>query len=127
MRFAITLRNVREERGLSQSELGRIVGIHHTTICRWEKGSRNPTRKMVNTIAKGLKCNNIEWTQLLVSAGYLSEEIEQLLVSYPVLQDLINFLSDESVPTDMMDDFIKMISLLVRQAQRSLEVLNQVR
>ena len=38
--FAETLRKLREERGLSQKQLGQQMFVNHSTIARWENASR---------------------------------------------------------------------------------------
>jgi transcriptional regulator with XRE-family HTH domain len=37
-------RNLRRQAGLSQAEVAEVVGVTPTTVCRWEGGSRRPTR-----------------------------------------------------------------------------------
>ena len=38
--FAETLRKLREEKGLTQKQLGKQMFVNHSTIARWESGSR---------------------------------------------------------------------------------------
>jgi transcriptional regulator with XRE-family HTH domain len=39
------LRDLRELRGLSAVEFGRVIGRSHTTIQLWERGTGTPTAK----------------------------------------------------------------------------------
>jgi transcriptional regulator with XRE-family HTH domain len=41
-RMGVT-RAIREEAGLSLAELADAIGVHRTSIHRWEKGSRRPS------------------------------------------------------------------------------------
>ena len=52
--FASTLRKLREERGLSQSQLGQQLFVNHSTVARWENGSRLPDATMIPRIARCL-------------------------------------------------------------------------
>lgn len=45
--FAETLRRLRTERGISQSQLGKQLFVNHSTVARWESGSRLPDASMI--------------------------------------------------------------------------------
>ncbi|MBQ9009279.1 MAG: response regulator [Clostridia bacterium] len=55
--FAETLRKLREERGLSQIQLGKKLFVNHSTIARWENGTRLPDTTMIPRIANCLGVN----------------------------------------------------------------------
>jgi len=57
----LRLKELREEKGLSQEQLGKEIGFKHNTICNWENGTREPD---IDTIEK--LCNFFG-----VSADYL--------------------------------------------------------
>lgn len=57
----LRLRELREEKNISQEELGKIMGVNRRTISSWECGVREPS---IDTIEK--LCKFFE-----VSAGYL--------------------------------------------------------
>ena len=48
------VRDLREERGLSQRRLALMIGIDKTYLCGIERGSRNPTLATLEKIADGL-------------------------------------------------------------------------
>lgn len=48
------IRDVRTQRGISQTELGLRVGMSEPTINRYENGGRRPSREMFNAIADAL-------------------------------------------------------------------------
>ncbi len=52
--FAETLRKLRMERGLSQEKLGKQMFIDHSTVARWENGSRMPDVMMIHRLARCL-------------------------------------------------------------------------
>lgn len=45
--FAENLRKLREERGLSQKQLGIQMFVNHSTIVRWENETRLPDAAMI--------------------------------------------------------------------------------
>ena len=52
--FAETIRQLRNERGLSQIQLADQMFVTHSTISRWESGSRLPDTMMIPRLAKCL-------------------------------------------------------------------------
>jgi len=54
MGFAQRLKKARTEKGLSQSELGDIVGIHYTQIGRYENKGAQPSADILAKIANAL-------------------------------------------------------------------------
>lgn len=48
------LREIRLEKGLSQGDIARELGVHRSYISGIERGVRNPTVKNVEKIAKSL-------------------------------------------------------------------------
>ncbi len=53
-KFSETLKKLREERGLSQKQLGKQMFVNHSTIARWESGSRLPDAAMILRLANQL-------------------------------------------------------------------------
>lgn len=50
----ITIKTIRELRGLSQRELGRRIGASSGYVCRLERGDLVPRKKMCGRIAEAL-------------------------------------------------------------------------
>lgn len=51
----MTLKEFREQKGLSQTELANRVGLKQTTISQYENGSRKPNLAMSKKIADTLE------------------------------------------------------------------------
>jgi len=66
--FAKTLRKLREEKGLSQKQLGRQLFVNHSTIARWENASRLPDATMIPRIANTLGVDANELFQLVTQS-----------------------------------------------------------
>ena len=55
--FAETLKKLRKEKGITQEQLGKQIQlgkqmfVNHSTIARWENGTRLPAAEMVSRIA----------------------------------------------------------------------------
>ena len=52
--FAENLRYLREKKGLSRKELGAKMYVSHSTIARWENGTRLPDAAMILRLSKFL-------------------------------------------------------------------------
>ena len=68
--FAETIRQLRNDKGLSQTQLADLMYVTHSTVSRWESGSRLPDTVMISRLAKCLGTT----TEALVSQ--ISEEEE---------------------------------------------------
>lgn len=66
--FAETLRKLREEKGLSQRQLGKQMFVNHSTIARWENGSRLPDATMILRLANNLGVDANTLFQLAASS-----------------------------------------------------------
>jgi len=53
--FAGRLKKLRNEKGLSQAELGDLIGLHSNHVSRYERGESKPTAKSLKAIAEVLK------------------------------------------------------------------------
>ena len=74
--FADTLRKLREERGISQVQLGKKMFVNHSTVARWENGSRLPDAAMILRIAKCLEVD----TNALLKLATQSEESPNVII-----------------------------------------------
>lgn len=117
--FAPLLRELRDRRRLSQSRLAEAAGFDHSYVSRLESGNRMPTRDAVLKLADAMALGDGERDALLAAAGFMPGRIESLFANEPVLSEVLGLLQDSAVPDEVRDDVRRMISLLVRQAQRA--------
>jgi transcriptional regulator with XRE-family HTH domain len=54
MSFALRLKKARTDKGLSQTELAKLVGIHYTQIGRYEKKGAQPAADILSKLANAL-------------------------------------------------------------------------
>ena len=75
-KFSETLRKLREEKGLSQKQLGKQMFVNHSTIARWENGTRLPDAAMISRLAK---CLGVD-AKVLYQLATQSEEILNVIM-----------------------------------------------
>lgn len=58
--FGEQLKNVREEKGFTQTELAQMVGVKTNTIIQYENGNRMPTREMLINLSECLNVSTLD-------------------------------------------------------------------
>lgn len=102
--FSETLRRLREERGLSQKQLGKQMFVNHSTIARWENGTRLPDAAMITRLAKCLGADANALFQLVAQ----SEESPNIIIvddSKVILSEGVAVL-EEAMPNATITGFI---------------------
>jgi transcriptional regulator with XRE-family HTH domain len=71
------IKNMRRKRGLTQEELGKLIGVEKSAISRWENGERKPSidhlKKMSHTLdvpVGFLLSNNISYEREYVDGDF---------------------------------------------------------
>jgi len=102
--FAETLRRLRTERGISQSQLGKQLFVNHSTVARWESGSRLPDASMIPRLADAL---GVDANTLFNLAARSDENPNVILVddSRVILTDGLSVL-EEVMPYASVTGFI---------------------
>lgn len=102
--FADNLRKMREERGISQTQLGKKLFVNHSTVARWENGSRLPDAAMIVRLSK---CLGVDANTLLQLASQSDESPNVILVddSRVILSDGLAVL-EEVMPNATITGFI---------------------
>jgi transcriptional regulator with XRE-family HTH domain len=93
--FAETLKKLRKEKGITQEQLGKQMFVNHSTIARWESGTRLPDAEMVFRIADVLGAD----INTLLTAALQSDEAPNVIIvddnkvliadSIPVLEEVM--------------------------------------
>jgi transcriptional regulator with XRE-family HTH domain len=102
--FAKKLRKLRMEKGLSQKQLGQQMFVSHSTIARWESGTRLPDVLMIPRLAK---CLGVDVSTLLQLAAQIDESPNVILVddSEAILTDGVAVL-EEVLPNAAITGFV---------------------
>ena len=92
-KFSETLRKLREEKGLSQKQIGKQMFVNHSTIARWENGTRLPDAAMISRLAK---CLGVDTNTLFRLAAESEESPNVIMVedSKVILTEGLTILGD---------------------------------
>lgn len=103
--FAENLRRIREERGLSQKQLGELMFVGQSTVARWENGSRLPDAAMMLRLAG---CLGVDAHTLLRLASQSDESPCVIIVddSKAILSDGLAVL-EEAMPNATIMGFMR--------------------
>ncbi len=75
-----TLKEYRDQTGLSIRATAELVGVSHTLIARWEKNEKHPQPWALDLLAKAYDVNVYEKFLLFSEAGYLPEDFPDVLL-----------------------------------------------
>lgn len=54
MNACFRIRELRQQRGITQMQFANIMGVQQNTVSQWETGSRNPASSILPRLAKAL-------------------------------------------------------------------------
>lgn len=95
--FAFTLRRLRRDRLISQSQLADRSDFDHSYVSRLESGKREPSRDAVSRLADAMQLQDLERSLLFTSAGFTPAGDPLRFTSDPELMALAEVLWDESL------------------------------
>ena len=87
---------LREKRGLAQKQAAHLAEIDGSTLSRLESGGRGVSREVLDRICDALDLDRREQLDVLVAAGFLTEEAARLLADDDVAL-LARLLTDENI------------------------------
>lgn len=73
MEFSERLKKARERRGVTQTQLGEMMGVSPQSVQQWESGSTMPRHKRIEALAKTLSVRP-QW--LMLEQGDMIERVE---------------------------------------------------
>ena len=56
--FGTRLKRLRKEKGLTTTALGKLIGVNHTTISRWENEEMEPSFNNIFSLTKVLNVSS---------------------------------------------------------------------
>lgn len=108
MTFSERLKRVREERGLSQTELGKLTKIHPHHISKYENAKSIPSADKLKILA----------TALQVSADYLlfdGQKKEKVEFDNPILKE--SFIAVSRINKEDQETVMKLINAMILKNQ----------
>lgn len=109
------LRDARKKKGLTQEELGKLVGVGKSTICTYEKETRNPS---LETIVEFLNILGVS-ADYLLGTDYIVKTIEDETVEYQTMTKeeviFINELRKDKMVYEILFDDPKRGSELIKK------------
>ena len=102
--FADTLRKLRIQKGLTQSQLANLMYVNKATVSKWESGSRLPDAAMITRLAEVLRVD----VRTLLSATVESDEAFNIIMvddNKVILTDGLTVL-EEVMPNAVITGFI---------------------
>ena len=115
--FGTALKQLREERRVSQSKLAERAGFDHSYVSRLESGARTPTRDAVMQLAGALQLDGSGQDSLLAAAGFLPKEVSSLLSAEPEISDLLHLRHNDAGPVEVREILRAQLRLLAEQAR----------
>jgi transcriptional regulator with XRE-family HTH domain len=105
MGFAQRLKKARTGKGLSQTELGKLAGIHYTQIGRYENKGAQPSAEVLAKLANALGVSSDYLTN--GSVGELADNTltdKELLNQFMAIEKMNE--NDKSIVKTLIDAFI---------------------
>lgn len=94
--FGSRLKQIREEKGISQIDMAKLFSIANTTISQWESGKRNPDHDTLIKIADYFKVS-VDWLLGLTDYRCSADMVKENATPYytdPMLDDLLKKVPD---------------------------------
>ena len=85
--FAFNLKHIRQEKGLTQEQLGKLIGKDYSTIGKWENGTRSPIMEDVIKLSDML---NVD-IKSLISDNYITnnDNFDELAILFDKHKDIL--------------------------------------
>ena len=112
--FGKRLKDTRKERGLTQQQLGDMVGVTKVSICCYENGTRTPTLETLIDLADNL---NVKLTYLLGTEYFAVAEDDDTLT--------INMAKDEMLILKELRMHFKLYEKFLEDPKRTMDYFEQ--
>ncbi len=89
------IRKYREDKGLSQLELAKMIRVSSGRLSNWEQGLHRPNADIIANICKALDISPSELLDVQLTTDNLTEQERKIISAYrkkPKLQEAVNIL-----------------------------------
>lgn len=82
------IKKYRERAGLSQLELGSLLGVSNSRISNWEQGLNRPDADILAALCRALHCSPSELLDVHLATDEYSDKEKRLVEAYRTKTDL---------------------------------------
>ncbi|MDP4120785.1 MAG: helix-turn-helix transcriptional regulator [Bacillota bacterium] len=89
------IRKYREDRGLNQKELAKLIGVSNSRVSNWEQGINRPDADIIADICRALSVSPSELLDIHLPQDELNDHERKMIMAYrakPELQQAVNIL-----------------------------------
>ncbi len=112
--FSKRLKEIRKQAGLTQQQLGDMIGVTKVSVCCYEKGTRTPTLDTLIDLANVL---HVEFTYLLGNDEYVVADDD---VAYGM-----NLAKDEINLIQSLRKHVDLYNRLIADPERVIKLIEQ--
>ena len=109
------LKELRKAKGLTQSELGEMLGVKKSVVCLYEKEKRNPS---VESIIDMVQIFNVTADYLLGTENKIQVVENEQTETYAFTKEEVNFILELKKYKDIYD-------VLIPDTKRGIEVIKR--
>ena len=121
MPFGQTLREIRRRKNKTQRELADLLDLDYGYLSRLEgdKVPFKPSREFITKVVEKLECDENEKSELLMEAGRIDEEIEQVAQEANIRPNLREFFrSAAKLPDEDLEVLNQQIKELLQEKNK---------
>ncbi len=89
------IRMYREERGLNQKQLAKLIGVSNSRVSNWEQGLNRPDADIIADICRALQVSPSDLLDVRLSPDELNDQERKIIKAYRTkthLQQAVNIL-----------------------------------
>ena len=82
------IRKYREERGLNQKQLAKLIGVSNSRVSNWEQGLNRPDADIIADICRALQVSPSDLLDVRLSPDELNDQERKVIKAYRTKTDL---------------------------------------
>lgn len=82
------IRKYRENRGLSQKQLAKLIGVSNSRVSNWEQGLNRPDADIIADICRALQVSPSDLLDVRLSPDELNDQERKVIKAYRTKTDL---------------------------------------
>jgi transcriptional regulator with XRE-family HTH domain len=119
------IKSAREASGLTQAELGKLIGVTGVAIMRYEKGLREPKLETLQKIASALKVDIYSLADFDTATQLLNEHINEQIEKDPQPTQGRSEVTDEDIKFALFDGNKEITDEMYEEVKRFAKYVQQ--